>query len=89
MVELATAFKTVLERQLQRHLTGELSEPSPELIEQCSSAPTHNIFAEQTLGMADMAVRRAPSGSTHYIESKVYKNYIFKTNKYFLKYKYF
>lgn len=50
---LAKAFISKLELQLERYLSGDLAEPSPELLEKTQNAPTHNIHAERTLGMMD------------------------------------
>uniref|UniRef100_UPI00358EAAAF uncharacterized protein isoform X1 n=3 Tax=Myxine glutinosa TaxID=7769 RepID=UPI00358EAAAF len=69
--QLAAGFLAVLNRQLQRYLHGDLSDPSEEVLAQTASAPTHNIFAEEVLGMVDSQVRRAPNATTQFVESKV------------------
>ena len=43
----------LLNRQQEPHLRGKLANPSSEVIAQGESAPPHNHFAEQTLGMVD------------------------------------
>ena len=40
-------------------------------MEQTAHAPVHNIFAEETLGMADSQTRHAPNACAQFIESKV------------------
>ena len=48
-----TCIVKVIERQLNEYLEGRLSNLSPELSAQCSSAPVHNMFAERTLALSD------------------------------------
>ena len=38
---------------------------------QSKSAPVHNMFAEQTLGLADHQLRRAPNAKIGFIDGKV------------------
>ena len=61
----------VLERQLQPYLKGYLSNPTPEQYQQSKSAPPHNIYAEQTLGLTDHHFRRAPNATVGFIDGKV------------------
>ena len=60
----------VLERQLQPYLTGELSDPSEEMIQRSKSAPIHNIFSEQVLGMTDHQYHRALNATMDFIDGK-------------------
>ena len=59
----------VLERQLKPYLHGDLATPSVAQLEK--SAPTHNIFAEQTLGLTDHQFHRAPNATIGFIDGKV------------------
>ena len=61
----------VLKKQLQPYLFGELSLPTDQMLAQTKSAPTHNIFAEQTLGLTDHLYRRAPNATVGFIDGKV------------------
>ena len=62
---------TVLERQLAEYLTGDLSTPTPVMLEQTKSAPIHNIYSERILGMTDHQFHRAPNATTGFIDAKV------------------
>ena len=61
----------VLERQLEAYLTGDLSNPTNAMLDQTKSAPVHNIFAEQVLGMTDHQHHRCPNATVGYIDGKV------------------
>ncbi|XP_055957372.1 uncharacterized protein LOC126821183 isoform X2 [Patella vulgata] len=61
----------VLERQLERYIGGDLSNPSPALLEQTKSAPTHNMFAECIMGLTDHHFKRALNATTGFIDRKV------------------
>ena len=61
----------VLRKQLGRYLTGDLANPTSHTLELSSSAPLHNIFAEQALGMVDHQARRAPNATWGFIDGKV------------------
>ncbi|XP_055958253.1 uncharacterized protein LOC126828003 [Patella vulgata] len=50
---------------------GDLSNPSPALLEQTKSAPTHNMFAERIMGLTDHHFKRAPNATTGFIDGKV------------------
>ena len=69
---VADGCLTVLQRQLRRYLTGDLAEPSDEVLEETEHAPVHSIFAKETLAMVDSQVRRAPNASAQFIESNVH-----------------
>lgn len=77
ITEIATGFVTILERQLQEYLYGRFSAPSYVLMDQASSAPVHNIWAERSLGMTDSQYHRAPNATTGFVDGKVRA----KTNK--------
>ena len=68
---LSLGFVSVLNRQLQDYLVGELATPSAELMALTSSAPVHNVHSERVLGMVDAQFKRAPNASTGFIDSKV------------------
>ena len=68
---LAGGFVEVLERQLGRYLTGDLSDVTPELLASTKSAPAHNIASGRTLGMVDAQVRRAPNAAMEFVAGKV------------------
>ena len=61
----------VIEKQLNEYIQGSLSNLSPAKIMQTSSAPVHNMFAEQTLGLADHYLRRARNCTIGHIDGKV------------------
>ena len=52
------------------YLGGELATLSPSKCYQSKSAPVHNMFAEQTLGLADQ-LWRAPNAKIGFIDGKV------------------
>ena len=58
----------VLERQLKPYLHGDLATPTVAQLEKSKSAPTHNIFAEQTLGLTDHQFHRAPNATIGFID---------------------
>ena len=61
----------VLERQLKPYLTGKLSSPTSEMLQLAKSAPVHNIYSEQVLGMSDHQYHRAPNATMGIIDGKV------------------
>ena len=61
----------VIEKQLNEYIQGSLSNLSPSKIVQTCSAPVHNMFAEQTLGLADHYLRRARNCTIGFIDGKV------------------
>ena len=61
----------VLERQLADYITGDLSSPTPEMLEITKSAPVHNIASERILGLVDSQYRRAPNATIGFIDAKV------------------
>jgi len=61
----------VLERQLKPYLVGNLSSATVEMLIQTKSAPIHNMFSEETLGLTDHQFRRAPNASIGFIDGKV------------------
>jgi hypothetical protein len=68
---LASCFVVVLTRQLDDYLTGELANPTVEMMQQTSSAPLHNIHSERVLGMVDSQFHRAPNASMGFVDAKV------------------
>ncbi|KAG1653606.1 Transmembrane protein C17orf113 [Nymphon striatum] len=61
----------VLERQLDRYLVGDLSVPNDQLLKQTQSAPTHNMYAEEVMGLTDHQFRRARNATVGFIDGKV------------------
>ena len=61
----------VIKKQMDDYLGGELATLSPSKFYQSKSAPVHNMFAEQTLGLADHQLRRAPNAKIGFIDGKV------------------
>ena len=57
--KLLAGMILVIEKQLNENIQGSLSNLSRAKIMQTSSAPVHNMFAEQTLGLADHYLQRA------------------------------
>ncbi len=68
---MCEGFLEVLDRQLKRYLSGDLSNRTPEMLAKTENAPLHNMYAEQTLGMVDAHIRRAPNASLDLISAKV------------------
>nr|XP_047141371.1 uncharacterized protein LOC124816287 [Hydra vulgaris] len=56
---------------MARYLTGNLSNPSKEMIKTTLSAPTHTMEAERILGMLDFFLRRAPNATFGFLDSKI------------------
>ena len=52
-------------------MNGNLSNPTPELLEKTENAPIHNMESERTLGMVDAHMRRAPNAKIDLIGAKV------------------
>ena len=69
--KLLAGMILVIEKQLNEYVQGSLSNLSPAKIMQTSSAPVHNMFAEQTLGLADHYLRRARNCTIGHIDGKV------------------
>ena len=69
--QLLEGIVTVLERQLQPYLVGELSAPTDDMIQKTKSAPVHNIVSERVLGMTDHQYHRAPNATMGFIDGKV------------------
>ena len=71
LLRLITCIVEVIERQLNEYLEGRLSNLSPELSAQCSSAPVHNMFAERTLALSDFHLRRASNVQIGFVDGIV------------------
>ena len=61
----------VINKQMDDYLRGELATLSPSKCCQSKSAPVHNMFSEQTLGLADHQLRRAHNAKIGFIDGKV------------------
>ena len=68
---MCEGFLEVLDRQLKRYLSGDLSNVTPELLLKTRYAPLNNMNSEQTLGMVDAHLRRAPNANLDLISAKV------------------
>ena len=71
MTSLLVGAEKLLSKQLKRYLSGDLANPSSDVLTQGESAPTHNIFSEQTLGMVDHQFCRAPNATFGFIDGKI------------------
>ena len=71
IVSLSEGFIEVLKRQLHAYLEGDSSNPTEQMMMQTASAPSHNMHAERTLGMADSNYRRGPNSKIDFVSSKV------------------
>ena len=60
----------VLERQLKRYLEGDLSQPTDEMLDICSSASLINFHAERLLGRFSAQFARAPNATTGFLDGK-------------------
>ena len=69
-VILVKSAKTVLDRQLERYTTGDLSSPTPEMFDICSSADVNNFHAERVLGKFSAQWARAPNATTGFLDAK-------------------
>ena len=69
--KLLAGMILVIEKQLNEYIQGSLSNLSRAKIMQTSSAPVHNMFAEQTLGLADHYLQRASNCNIGHIDGKV------------------
>ena len=61
----------VIKKQMDDYLGGELATLSPSKCYQSKSAPVHNMFAEQTLDLADHQLRRALNAKICFIDGNV------------------
>ena len=61
----------VINKQMDDYLRGELTTLSPSKCCQSKSAPVHNMFSEQTLGLADHQLRLAHNAKIGFIDGKV------------------
>ncbi|ESN98368.1 hypothetical protein HELRODRAFT_177251 [Helobdella robusta] len=71
LISLMQSVIEVMERQMGNYLTGELSNPAPQMIADTSSAPPHNIHAERTLGLSDFFIRKSPYATIGFVDAKV------------------
>ena len=69
--QLLKGIITVMERQMNDYLTGDLSIPTEHMLKQAKSAPVHNIMSERILGMTDHQTHRAANATMGFIEGKV------------------
>ena len=69
--QLLNGVVSVIERQMADYLSGDLSAPTKQMLEQAKSAPLHNIMSERILGMTDHQSHRAANATMGFIEGKV------------------
>ena len=60
----------VSSRQLQRYITGDLSEVTQEMLDKTSSSTPHNVWAERCLGAYDAYHNRLKQAKTKHLEVK-------------------
>jgi hypothetical protein len=65
---LLSVCETVIERQYGELLTTEVD---AQFVEQTQSARTHNIIAEEIVGMFSAAKERSPHATTDYLSSRI------------------
>ena len=68
---LIASIIEVIEKQMSEYPDGGLSNVSLATAHQPYSAPVHNMFAEQTLGLADHHFRTALNVTIGFIDGKV------------------
>ena len=78
LLRLITGVVDVIEHQMKEYIEGSLANIPPAIAAQTLSAPAHNMFAEQTLGLADHLMRKAPNITIRFVDGKV-KSKISKT----------
>ena len=78
LLRLITGVVDVIEHQMKEYIEGSLANIPPAIAAQTLSAPAHNMFAEQTLGLADHLMRKAPNITIGFVDGKV-KSKINKT----------
>ena len=78
LLRLITGVVDVIEHQMKEYTEGSLANIPPAIAAQTLSAPAHNMFAEQTLGLADHLMRKAPNITIRFVDGKV-KSKINKT----------
>ena len=78
LLRLITGVVDVIEHQMKEYIEGSLANIPPAIAAQTLSAPAHNMFAEQTLGLADHLMRKAPNITIGFVDGKV-KSEINKT----------
>ena len=69
-VKLVKSSITVLDRQLERYTTGDLSSPTLEMFDICSSADVSNFHSERVLGKFSAQWARAPNATTGFLDAK-------------------
>ena len=67
MTECLTTIVTVLQRQYERYFNMDISEQLKEM----ESARTHNIDAEEIMGMFSAAKDHAPNATLYYLSSRM------------------
>ena len=65
------SIKKVVDSQLVRYVSGELSNVTPELLRATKSSAPHNVFAERVLGMYNALYENRKQATTSVLEAKV------------------
>ena len=68
LLRLIAGVVDVIEKE---YIEGSLANIPPAIAAQTLSAPAHNMFAEQTLGLADHLMRKAPNITIGFVDGKV------------------
>ncbi|ESO05761.1 hypothetical protein HELRODRAFT_191378 [Helobdella robusta] len=71
LISLMQSVIEVMERQMGNYLTRELSNPTPQMIADTSSASPHNIHAERTFALSDFFIRKSPCATIGFVNAKV------------------
>ena len=71
LLRLIAGVVDVIEHQMIEYIEGSLANIPPAIAAQTLSAPAHNMFAEQTLGLADHLMRKAPNITIGFVDGKV------------------
>ena len=71
LFRLITGIIEVIERHIYNYIEGNISNfPTPLAIETLT-APTHNMFAEKTLGLADYHFRNAHNVKIRFVDERL------------------
>ena len=70
LFRLITGIIEVIELQMYDYIEGNLSNIPTPMASQTLSAPAHNMFAEQTLGLADYHFRKAHNVKIGFVDAK-------------------
>ena len=69
--DMLSSIDKVTNRQLERYLSGELSDVTPELLEATKASTPHNVWAERVLGTLNAFWERGKQSSFEFLESRL------------------